>query len=309
MTGLVLLAPGLPDSLLAPLRASGLALQVLDGAPSAEQAEAATAYVVFGGSPASAALIDSLPKLKIIAVHGVGYDGVDVDHARSRGVVVTNTPDVLTEDVADLALALILSTLRALPTVEQHLRSGRWAAGERAPLTRRASGRRYGVLGLGRIGMAIARRLEPLGGSIAYHSRRPVADVVYAYHDSARALAEAVDVLIIATPGGASTDRLVDAEVLAALGPDGVLINIARGGVVDEEALIVALSEDRLFGAGLDVFAHEPSVPQALLDHPRCVLTPHVGSATHETRAAMAGLVVDNLLAVLSGAPAITPVN
>ena len=309
MTGLVLLAPGLPDSLLAPLGASGLTLQTLDGAPSTEQAEAATAYVVFGGSPATAALIDSLPNLKIIAVHGVGYDGVDVDHARARGVVVTNTPDVLTEDVADLALALTLNTLRALPTVEHHLRSGRWAAGERAPLTRRASGRRYGVLGLGRIGMAIARRLEPLGGSIAYHSRRPVADIAYAYHDSARALAEAVDVLIIATPGGPSTDRLVDAEVLAALGPDGVLINIARGGVVDEEALIAALSEDRLFGAGLDVFAHEPRVPQALLDHPRCVLTPHVGSATHETRAAMAGLVVDNLLAVLSGAPAITPVN
>lgn len=309
MTGLVLLAPGLPDSLLTPLRASGLALQTLDGAPSAEQAEAATAYVVFGGSPASAALIDSLPNLKIIAVHGVGYDGVDVEHARARGVVVTNTPDVLTEDVADLALALTLNTLRALPTVEQHLRSGRWTAGERAPLTRRASGRRYGVLGLGRIGMAIARRLEPLGGSIAYHSRRPVADVAYAYHDGARALAEAVDVLIIATPGGPSTDRLVDAEVLAALGPDGVLINIARGGVVDEEALIAALSQDRLFGAGLDVFAHEPRVPQALLDHPRCVLTPHVGSATHETRAAMAGLVVENLLAVLSGAPAITPVN
>lgn len=309
MTGLVLLAPGLPDSLLTPLRASGLVLETPEGAPSPEQAEAATAYVVFGGSPASAALIDSLPNLKIIAVHGVGYDGVDVAHARSRGVVVSNTPDVLTEDVADLALALTLNTLRALPTVEHHLRSGRWAAGERAPLTRRASGRRYGILGLGRIGAAIARRLEPLGGTIAYHSRRPVKGAAYAYHDSARALAEAVDVLIIATPGGPSTDKLVNAEVLAALGPDGVLINIARGGVVDEEALIVALSQDRLFGAGLDVFAHEPAVPQALLDHPRCVLTPHVGSATHETRAAMAGLVIENLLAVLSGAPAITPVN
>ena len=308
MTGLVLLAPGLPDSLLTPLRASGQALQTLDGAPTPEQAEAATAYVVFGGSPASAALIDSLPNLKLIAVHGVGYDGVDVEHARSRGVVVSNTPDVLTEDVADLALALTLNTLRALPLVEHHLRSGRWAAGERAPLTRRASARRYGVLGLGRIGAAIARRLESLGGSIAYHSRRPVAGAPYAYHDSARSLAEAVDVLIIATPGGPATDKLVDAEVLAALGPNGVLINIARGGVVDEEALIAALSEDRLFGAGLDVFAHEPRVPQALLDHPRCVLTPHVGSATLETRAAMAGLVVENLLAVLSGQPAITPV-
>ena len=309
MSGLILLAPGLPDSLLTPLRASGLRLHTLDGGPTPEQAEAASAYVVFGGSPASAELIDALPNLKIIAVHGVGYDGVDVDHARSRGVVVSNTPDVLTEDVADLALALTLNTLRALPLAEHHLRSGRWAAGERAPLTRRASARRYGVLGLGRIGAAIARRLEPLGGSIAYHSRRPVAGVAYAYHDSARSLAEAVDVLIIATPGGPTTDKLVGAEVLAALGPDGVLINIARGGVVDEEALIVALSEDRLFGAGLDVFAHEPSVPQALLDHPRCVLTPHVGSATRETRAAMAGLVVDNLLAVLSGAPAVTPVN
>lgn len=309
MTDLVLLAPGLPDSLLAPLRASGLRLQTMDGAPTPEQAVATTAYVVFGGSPASAALIDSLPNLKIIAVHGVGYDGVDVAHAGSRGVVVTNTPDVLTEDVADLALALTLNTLRALPTVEHHLRSGRWAAGERAPLTRRASGRRYGVLGLGRIGAAIARRLEPLGGTIAYHSRRPVAGAAYAYHDSARALAEAVDVLIVATPGGPATDKLVGADVLAALGPDGVLINIARGGVVDEDALIAALNEDRLFGAGLDVFAHEPSVPQALLDHPRCVLTPHVGSATVETRAAMAGLVVENLLAVLSGAPAVTPVS
>ena len=309
MTGLVLLAPGLPDSLLTPLQASGLNLQTLIAAPTPEQAEAATAYVVFGGSPASAALIDALPNLKIIAVHGVGYDGVDVAHARSRGVVVTNTPDVLTEDVADLALALTLNTLRALPLAERHLRDGRWAAGERAPLTRRASGRRYGVLGLGRIGAAIARRLEPLGGSIAYHSRRPVEGTPYAYHDSALALAEAVDVLIIATPGGAATEKLVNADVLAALGPDGVLINIARGGVVDEAALIAALSEDRLFGAGLDVFAHEPAVPQALLNHPRCVLTPHVGSATVETRAAMAGLVVENLLAVLSGAPAITPVS
>ncbi|MGH7019881.1 MAG: 2-hydroxyacid dehydrogenase [Brevundimonas sp.] len=309
MTGLVLLAPGLPDSLLTPLRASCLNLQTLTGAPSAEQAETATAYVVFGGSPASAELIDALPKLKLIAVHGVGYDGVDVAHARSRGVVVTNTPDVLTEDVADLALALTLNTLRALPLAEQHLRDGHWAAGERAPLTRRASGRRYGILGLGRIGAAIARRLEPLGGSIAYHSRRPVAGVPYAYHDSARSLAEVVDVLIIATPGGPTTDKLVDAEVLAALGPDGVLINIARGGVVDEDALIAALNQDHLFGAGLDVFAHEPNVPQALLDHPRCVLTPHVGSATIETRAAMAGLVVENLLAVLSDRPAITPVG
>ena len=310
MTGLVLLAPGLPDSLLTPLRASGLTRQALeDGRPTPAQAETATAYVVFGGSPAPAALIDSLPKLKIIAVHGVGYDGVDVEHARSRGVVVTNTPDVLTEDVADLALALTLNTLRALPMVERHLREGHWAAGERAPLTRRASARRYGILGLGRIGAAIARRLEPLGGSIAYHSRRPVEGAAYAYHDSARSLAEAVDVLIIATPGGASTEKLVDAEVLAALGPDGVLINIARGGVVDEAALIAALSEDRLFGVGLDVFAEEPRVPQALLDHPRCVLTPHVGSATVETRRAMAELVVENLLAVLSDRPAITPVN
>lgn len=300
----VLAMPGLPALMTQALAASGLTVRGLDG-----PADEVGALVVSGGVVLDPALVERLPKLKLIAVHGVGYEGVDVAHATARGVAVTNTPDVLTEDVADLALGLILSVLRGLPAAERMLRAGDWARGGRAPLTRRATGLRYGVLGLGRIGRAIAARLEPFAGEIAYHSRRPVEGVAYRYATDPVALAQSVDVLVVATPGGAGTRGLVDAAVLAALGSEGVLINIARGEVVDQAALVEALETGRLGAAGLDVFDGEPVVPQALLDHPRCVLTPHVGSATVEARTAMADLVIANLKAGLAGEPLLTPVD
>lgn len=301
----VLVLPGLPALMTQALAASGLTVRGLnEGAP-----EEIGALVVSGGVRLDPAFVDSLPKLKLIAVHGVGYDGVDVAHAKARGVAVTNTPDVLTGDVADLALGLVLATLRGVPDAERFLRAGEWAKGGRSPLTRRVTGLRYGVLGLGRIGRAVAARLEPFAGEIAYHSRRPVQGVAYRYAADAAALAGSVDVLVVATPGGPETRGLVDAAVLEALGPDGVLINIARGEVVDQAALIAALDGGRLYAAGLDVFDGEPVVPQVLLDHPRCVLTPHVGSATVEARTEMAALVVANLKAGLAGEPLLTPVG
>ncbi|MFC7378101.1 2-hydroxyacid dehydrogenase [Brevundimonas sp. GCM10030266] len=301
----VLAMPGLPALMTQALAASGLAVRGLnEGA-----LEEIGALVVSGGVKLDPAFVDSLPKLKLIAVHGVGYDGVDVAHAKARGVAVSNTPDVLTEDVADLGLALVLATLRGVPDAERFLRAGEWAKGGRSPLTRRVTGLRYGVLGLGRIGRAIAARLAPFAGEVAYHSRRPVPGVDYRYAPDARTLAASVDVLVVATPGGPETRGLVNAEVLEALGPDGVLINIARGEVVDQPALIAALDAGRLYAAGLDVFDGEPVVPQALLDHPRCVLTPHVGSATVEARTQMADLVVANLKAGLAGEPLLTPVG
>ena len=299
----VLAMPGLPALMRQALAASGLTVRA-----SVETPEEIGALVVSGGVVLDPTLVEKLPKLKLIAVHGVGYDGVDVAHARARGVAVTNTPDVLTEDVADLALGLVLSVLRQIPATERFLRDGEWAKGGRSPLTRRVTGLRYGVLGLGRIGRAIAARLAPFAGEVAYHSRRPVEGVDYRYAADALALAGSVDVLVVATPGGPETRGLVNADVLEALGTDGLLINIARGEVVDQAALIAALQDGRLYGAGLDVFNGEPAVPQALLDHPRCVLTPHVGSATVEARTQMADLVVANLRAGLAGEPLLTPV-
>ena len=255
-----------------------------------------------------ARLIDALPALKIISVHAVGYDLTDVAYARSRGVVVTHTPDVLNDDVADLALLLALGTLRRLPAMDAYVRAGRWASEGPPPLSRRAAGLRYGLLGLGRIGRAIAERLAPLAGEIAYHTRRPVADAPWRHVPDLVDLAAQVDVLVVIVPGGASTRGLVSSEVLKALGPDGVLVNVARGEVVDQDALVAALTSGALGGAGLDVFADEPNVPQALIDSDRCVLTPHVASATVQTREAMAELMIANLQAMLSDRPPISPV-
>jgi len=304
----ILVLPGLPDLAAERLKTGPWSLHTPQADGSPPSGVPIVGLVASGWTAVPNGLIDGLPDLKIIAVHGVGYDKVDVAHARSRGVVVTNTPDVLSADVADLAVALTLSTLRRLPAAERWLRAGDWVAGGKFPLGRSATGLRYGILGLGRIGREIARRLEPLAGEIAYHSRSPVQGVVWRHAPNAIALAASVDVLVIAVPGGPSTKGLVDAAVLAALGPDGVLINIARGEVVDEDALIAALTEGRLGGAGLDVFAHEPAVPRALLDSDRCVLAPHIGSATVEARTAMAELMIANLEAVLAGREAPTPV-
>ncbi|MFC2252322.1 2-hydroxyacid dehydrogenase [Labrys portucalensis] len=255
------------------------------------------------------ALIAALPKLEIIANFGVGYDSVDAAAAARHGVVVTNTPEVLNEDVADLAMALLLATIREVPQADRFLRQGKWLS-ENYPLTPATlRGRMLGIVGLGRIGKAIARRAEAFGLKIAYYGRRRQADVAYAYHSSVKALAEAVDTLMIIVPGGAETRHLVDAEVLKALGPDGVLINVARGSVVDEGALIEALRNRTILAAGLDVFADEPQVPEALVALDNAVLLPHVGSATIHTRRAMGQLVVDNLVSWRDGKGPLTPVS
>jgi len=237
----------------------------------------------------------------------VGYDATDVDHARARGVAVTNTPDVLTDDVADLALALMLAASRRIPQHDRYLRAGDWVSRGSAPLTRKLSGRRIGILGLGRIGLAIARRCEPFAGEIAYYNRSPRDDVPYRYAPDLVALAESVDILVIATSGGKQTAKLVNADVIAALGPDGMLVNIARGSIVDEDALVMALAQGRLGSAALDVFAQEPQVPEALIAMENVVLLPHQGSATAETRAQMGRLTMDNLHAHFGGRPLITP--
>ena len=263
--------------------------------------------VVGGGATVGAAEMDALPDLRAIANFGVGYDNVDVTEATRRGIVVSNTPDVLTDAVADLAVALVVDVLRRVSAGDRFVRSGAWARGEKMPLSRDVRGAVVGVLGLGRIGTATAERLEVFGAEIHYHSRSPK-DVAWTYHPSAVELAAASDVLVVLTPGGAGTERLVDAAVLGALGPDGYLVNVARGSVVDEDALVAALEAGRIAGAGLDVFADEPHVPHALLGRDDVVLLPHVGSATVETRTAMAQLAVDNCLAVLQGRRPPTPV-
>jgi lactate dehydrogenase-like 2-hydroxyacid dehydrogenase len=262
-----------------------------------------------GGRGASAALIEAMPKLEVIGVNGVGYDKVDVAAARARGIVVSNTPDVLTDDVADLAIGLMIATHRRIAAADRFVRRGDWAAGKPFPLSRRLSGRRLGIVGLGRIGLAIAARAAPMMPDIAYCARHRRADVAYRYFADPVALAEAVDVLVLCVPGSAATEGLIDAAVIAALGPQGVLINVARGSVVDEDALVAALAEGGLGGAGLDVFADEPQVPPALLAMDTVVLQPHLGSATIETRRDMAQLVIDNVLAHLAGQPLLTPVG
>lgn len=243
------------------------------------------------------AFIDALPNLQIIASFGVGYDQVDAKYAATKGIMVTNTPDVLTEEVADTAVGLLINAVRELPRAENWLREGRWLRDGAYPLSKGTlRGRRVGIFGLGRIGLAIARRLEAFGLPIAYHNRRPVEGVAYAYYPSLVGLAEAVDTLISVAPGGAATTKAVNAEVLSALGPDGVFVNIGRGSTVDEEALAKALADGTIQAAGLDVFADEPRVPKALIDLPNASLLPHVGSASAHTRRGMGDLVVDNLI-------------
>jgi lactate dehydrogenase-like 2-hydroxyacid dehydrogenase len=272
------------------------------------QVREARAMVCMGSTGASAAIMDALPRLDMIGLFSVGYDKVDIDHARARSIRVTNTPDVLTDDVADLAVGLLYATVRNIAANDRMVRAGDWARGVKTALSGRVTGRRIGILGLGRIGRAIARRLEPVAGAILYHSRRAVADSAYRYIADPLELARASDVMIVATAGGAETRGLVDAAMLEALGRDGVIINISRGSVIDEEALVTALADGRIAGAGLDVFADEPHVPQALLAMDHVVLQPHQGSATVETRRAMGDLVLANLDAWAAGKPLLTPV-
>jgi len=288
------------------------ALERLYAAPSLAEVGAQTAgltiAVAGGGTVIGAAEMDALPDLAAVANFGVGYDNVDIEEATRRGILVSNTPDVLTDAVADLAVALVLDVLRQVSAADRWVRRGEWAAGKRFPLTREVRGSVVGILGLGRIGEAVALRLEPFGAKIAYHSRS-AKDVPWSYHVSPVDLAAASDVLVVLTPGGADTLHLVDAAVIEALGPEGYLVNVARGSVVDEIALLAALEERRIAGAGLDVFAAEPHVPAALLDRDDVVLLPHVGSATVQTREAMATLVLDNVAAFLAKGELVTPVN
>ena len=255
-------------------------------------------------------LIERMPALKIISKFGVGYDAVDVQAAVKHGVIVTNTPDVLTEEVADTAIGLLIMTVRELPAAERWLRAGRWVKDGEYPLTVGSlRNRSVGIVGLGRIGKAIARRCEGLGLPISYYGRNKQADVSYPYYSDLCELASAVDTLILATPGGTATQNLVNADVLRALGEHGVLINIARGTVVDEPALIEALKSRTIQSAGLDVFWNEPHMSEAFLDLDNVVLLPHVGSASIQTREAMGQLVVDNLLAFRDGKPPLSPVT
>lgn len=265
------------------------------------------AIVTTGERGASAQLLERLPRLEIVACFGVGYDGIDVEACKAKGVQVTNTPDVLSRDVADMGLGLILMTLRRMAEADRFVRAGRWLDGSH-PLGTCAAGKKLGILGMGRIGLELAKRAEVLGMEVAYHNRTKRADVALPYQASLVELARWADVLAVACPGGAATHNLVDAAVLDALGPEGWLINIARGSVVDEPALVAALEAGKIKGAGLDVFADEPRVPEALFAMDNVVLQPHGASATEETRDAMAGLVVANLGAHFKGEELPTPV-
>ena len=262
----------------------------------------------FGPYGADAGLMDTLPKLEIIANVGVGVDAIDVNAAKQRGLIVTNTPDVLNECVADLAMGLTVATLRRISLGDHYVRAGSWLKGA-FPLGHKVGGRTMGILGYGRIGKAIAKRAEAFGMHIVYHGRKPQADVSYKYYAKLVDMARDCDVLMVICPGGPATYHIVNAEVLAALGPKGTLINVARGSVVDQPALVKALADGSLGAAGLDVFEGEPRVPEALLEMDQVVLQPHVGSSTHETRKAMGDLAVDNLRAHFAGKPVLTPVN
>ncbi len=260
-----------------------------------------------GESKLSRVLLGQLPALEIFSVFGVGYDGIDVAAARERGIAVTNTPDVLNDEVADLALGLVLAVARRIPQADRYVRDGKWSVGP-MPLARKVSGARLGIVGLGRIGKAIAKRAQAFGMSIAYTARSEKADSGFRFFPTAEALAAEVDFLVVITPGGAATRKLIDARVLRALGKDGYLVNVARGSVVDEAALVEALTSGTIAGAGLDVFENEPNVPAPLLALDNVVLTPHVGSATWQTRRAMADLAFGNLEAHFAGRPLLSPV-
>ena len=252
--------------------------------------------------------LQQFPHLKQVSSFGVGYDHIDAKWAGEHGIVVTNTPDVLNEEVADTAIGLLLCTVREFPQSERFLRAGKWPQGH-YPLTKATlRDRKVGMVGMGRIGKAIARRLDAFGVPVVYHSRKPQEGVAYKYYPKLIDMARDVDTLMVIVPGGASTKNMINAEVLKALGPRGVLINMARGSVVDEPALIEALKSRTVYSAGLDVFANEPEVPKELIEMDHIVLFPHLGSSTEVTRAAMDQLVVDNILAWAAGKPPLTPV-
>jgi lactate dehydrogenase-like 2-hydroxyacid dehydrogenase len=264
--------------------------------------------VAYTADKIDAAFMQRFPKLEQISSFGVGYDHIDAKWAGEHGIVVTNTPEVLNEEVADTALGLLLCTVREFPQANRYVRAGKWSE-KYYPLSKATlRNRTVGIVGMGRIGKAIARRLEAFGVPVVYHSRNAQAGVSYKYYPKLIDMARDVDTLMIIVPGGAATRNMINAEVLKALGTNGILINMARGSVVDEQALITALKDRTIYSAGLDVIVNEPHVPKELLEMDHIVLFPHLGSASEATRAAMDQLVVDNLVAWASGKPPLTPV-
>jgi lactate dehydrogenase-like 2-hydroxyacid dehydrogenase len=248
------------------------------------------------------------PKLRIVAHYGVGYDSVDAKWAGQNNIIVTNTPDVLTDEVADLALGLTIATIRKIPQADSYLRAGKWEQNP-FPLTGTLRGRTMGILGLGRIGKAIAHRAEAFGLKIIYHGRKAQADAGYPFYPDLTEMAREADILMVVAPATPETKNIVDAKILKSLGPEGVLVNVSRGSLVDEPALIAALRDKTISAAGLDVFANEPHVPQELMKMENAVLLPHVGSGSHETRRAMGQLVIDNLVSFVAGKGPLTPVK
>ena len=265
--------------------------------------------IAYTANKVDGAFMSQFPKLEQISSFGVGYDHIDAKWAGEHGIIVTNTPDVLNEEVADTALGLLLCTVREFPQADRYLRAGKWPSAH-YPLTKATlRNRTVGMVGMGRIGKAIAKRLEAFGVPVVYHSRNPQAGVAYKHYPKLLDMAREVDTLMIIVPGGASTQNMINAEVLKALGSNGIVINMARGSVIDEPALIEALKNRTIYSAGLDVFAKQPQVPKELMEMEHVVLFPHLGSASEATRAAMDQLVVDNILAWGSGKPPLTPVS
>lgn len=305
----VLKQASLPDALTAELarRYHLVELTALTDADFRALAGTFTVLITNGEATVTRELIASLPALELIAVFGVGYDGVDVQAAAEHQVRVSHTPGVLTDDVAELALGLMLATSRQIVAAHKFIEAGEWAAGG-FPWTQKVSGSRVGIVGMGRIGQAIARRCEGFAMQIAYHDRKRLPALNYAWREDLLTLAAESDFLVICTPGTAANQGLINQPVLAALGEKGILINISRGSVIDEPALVAALENGIIAGAGLDVFSHEPAVPAGLLQRSNVVVTPHMASATWSTRAAMAQLVLDNVACWAEKKALLTPV-
>jgi len=300
-------APFLLDDLAAHYTLHNLFLAEDKEALLAEHGERIRAILAGGMQGPDAALIARLPKLEIIASNSVGFDATDVAAANARGVIVTHTPDVLTDDVADLGMAFIVMAPRRIGESERFLRAGKWRRG-RMDLGTNLRGKKLGILGLGRVGGALARRAQGFGLDIGYHDIVAKPDAPYRVYDSLRAMAAACDILFVSCQGGPSTRKLVDAAVLDELGPNGFLVNVARGTIVDQRALVAALSDGRIAGAALDVFEDEPNAPAELFEAENVIMTPHIASSTAETRRAMADLVLENLRLHFAGEAVKTPV-